>query len=100
MGEPHRREGVPGCGSCPGCPPPRALPADAAGFLCAPRQEAPADGGWDVRSHPPSLCVETRRAMDIDRVGVVGCGLMGSGLAEAAARAGLDVRVVEANQER
>lgn len=33
--------------------------------------------------------------MDIQRVGVVGCGLMGSGIAEAAARAGLDVRVVE-----
>jgi 3-hydroxybutyryl-CoA dehydrogenase len=37
--------------------------------------------------------------MDIDRVGVVGCGLMGSGIAEAAARAGLDVRVVEASKE-
>ena len=33
--------------------------------------------------------------MDIQRVGVVGCGLMGSGIAEAAARAGLDVRVVD-----
>jgi 3-hydroxybutyryl-CoA dehydrogenase len=29
------------------------------------------------------------------RVGVVGCGLMGSGIAEVAARAGLDVTVVE-----
>jgi 3-hydroxybutyryl-CoA dehydrogenase len=28
-------------------------------------------------------------------VGVVGCGLMGSGIAEAAARAGVDVRIVE-----
>jgi 3-hydroxybutyryl-CoA dehydrogenase len=33
--------------------------------------------------------------MEIERVGVVGCGLMGSGIAEAAARAGLDVRVVD-----
>ena len=33
--------------------------------------------------------------MEIQRVGVVGCGLMGSGIAEAAARAGLDVRVVD-----
>src|SRR3984957_10873518 len=33
--------------------------------------------------------------MTIQRVGVVGCGLMGSGIAEAAARAGLDVRVVD-----
>lgn len=32
---------------------------------------------------------------DIQRVGVVGCGLMGSGIAEVAARAGLDVTVVE-----
>src|SRR5271156_4909154 len=33
--------------------------------------------------------------MEIKRVGVVGCGLMGSGIAEAAARAGLDVTVVD-----
>jgi 3-hydroxybutyryl-CoA dehydrogenase len=35
----------------------------------------------------------------IDRVGVVGCGLMGSGIAEVSARADLDVVVVEANDE-
>jgi len=35
----------------------------------------------------------------IKRVGVVGCGLMGSGIAEVSARAGLDVVVVEANAE-
>ena len=34
----------------------------------------------------------------IDRVGVVGCGLMGSGIAEVCARAGLDVVVREVNQ--
>ena len=33
--------------------------------------------------------------MDIERVGVVGCGLMGSGIAEVCARAGLDVVVRE-----
>jgi 3-hydroxybutyryl-CoA dehydrogenase len=33
--------------------------------------------------------------MNIERVGVVGCGLMGSGVAEAAALAGLDVHVVD-----
>ena len=33
--------------------------------------------------------------VEIQRVGVVGCGLMGSGVAEAAARAGLGVRVVD-----
>jgi 3-hydroxybutyryl-CoA dehydrogenase len=31
----------------------------------------------------------------IDRIGVVGCGLMGSGIAEVCARAGLDVMVME-----
>jgi 3-hydroxybutyryl-CoA dehydrogenase len=33
--------------------------------------------------------------MPIERLGVVGCGLMGSGIAEAAARAGVGVRVVD-----
>src|SRR5579871_5424292 len=33
--------------------------------------------------------------MDIERVGVVGCGLMGSGIAEVCARAGADVVVRE-----
>ena len=35
---------------------------------------------------------------DIQRVGVVGCGLMGSGIAEVCARAGLDVVVREINE--
>jgi 3-hydroxybutyryl-CoA dehydrogenase len=34
----------------------------------------------------------------IERVGVVGCGLMGSGIAEVCARAGLDVVVSEVNE--
>src|ERR1044071_3772831 len=34
------------------------------------------------------------------RVGVVGGGLMGSGIAEVCARAGVDVTVVEADDER
>ncbi|MEU7725884.1 3-hydroxybutyryl-CoA dehydrogenase [Streptomyces sp. NPDC040724] len=35
---------------------------------------------------------------DLERVGVVGCGLMGSGIAEVCARAGRDVVVVEADR--
>ena len=36
--------------------------------------------------------------MNIQRVGVAGCGLMGSGIAEVAARAGFDVLVSEVDQ--
>lgn len=36
---------------------------------------------------------------EISRVGVVGCGLMGSGIAEVCARAGLDVLVNEVNAD-
>jgi 3-hydroxybutyryl-CoA dehydrogenase len=36
-------------------------------------------------------------AMVIERIGVVGCGLMGSGIAEVAARAGLDVTITESS---
>ncbi|MEU3669469.1 3-hydroxybutyryl-CoA dehydrogenase [Streptomyces virginiae] len=35
---------------------------------------------------------------DVERVGVVGCGLMGSGIAEVCARAGRDVVVVETSR--
>ena len=37
-------------------------------------------------------------AAAIERIGVVGCGLMGSGIAEVSARAGLDVMVHEINE--
>ncbi len=37
--------------------------------------------------------------MEIKRVGVVGCGLMGSGIAEISAKAGYDVVVVEVAEE-
>jgi len=33
----------------------------------------------------------------MERIGVVGCGLMGAGIAEVAARAGIDVIVIEQN---
>mgnify|MGYP006282826473 CR=1 FL=1 len=37
--------------------------------------------------------------MDIKKVGIVGCGLMGSGIAEITARAGYDVIVTEVTEE-
>jgi 3-hydroxybutyryl-CoA dehydrogenase len=40
----------------------------------------------------------TSERADIQRIGVVGCGLMGSGIAEVCARAGLDVMVREVNE--
>lgn len=39
------------------------------------------------------------RAEDVRAVGVIGCGLMGSGIAEVAARAGQDVIFLEASEE-
>jgi 3-hydroxybutyryl-CoA dehydrogenase len=39
------------------------------------------------------------KAREIERVGVVGCGLMGSGIAEVCARAKLDVKVIEVDHE-
>ena len=36
--------------------------------------------------------------MDIKKVGVLGCGLMGSGIAQVCATAGFDVTVLEAEQ--
>lgn len=41
----------------------------------------------------------TDTAPVIERIGVVGCGLMGSGIAEVAARAGLDVIVREIDEQ-
>jgi 3-hydroxybutyryl-CoA dehydrogenase len=40
------------------------------------------------------------RVGNVEKVGVVGCGLMGSGIAEVSARAGLDVVVVESSPDR
>src|SRR5882762_3693497 len=40
-----------------------------------------------------------RKAMAIKKVGVLGCGLMGSGIAQVSAMAGYDVVVLEAEQK-
>jgi len=39
------------------------------------------------------------RPKEIERVGVAGCGLMGSGIAEVCARAELDVKVLEVDDK-
>jgi 3-hydroxybutyryl-CoA dehydrogenase len=39
------------------------------------------------------------KAEDVRKVGVVGCGVMGAGIVEVCARAGLDVRYAEANPD-
>jgi 3-hydroxybutyryl-CoA dehydrogenase len=39
------------------------------------------------------------RAEDVRTVGVIGCGLMGSGIAEVVARAGQDAVVLETSDE-
>jgi 3-hydroxybutyryl-CoA dehydrogenase len=54
---------------------------------------------------PTAVTPGTRRSAerhdvtDIERVGVVGCGQMGAGIAEVCARAGLDVKVAETTGE-
>lgn len=45
--------------------------------------------------HGTSACAPEIDEVHIERVGVIGCGLMGAGVAEVSARAGLDVVVVE-----
>jgi 3-hydroxybutyryl-CoA dehydrogenase len=45
------------------------------------------------------LCVGERFYMQINKVGVLGCGLMGSGIAQVAATAGFDVAVLEVEQK-
>ena len=58
--------------------------------MFAPGLLAGARGAWERG--------EMSSSDDVSRIGVVGCGLMGSGIAEVSARAGLDVVVVEADQ--
>ena len=53
-----------------------------------------------LRVHPRLLVfrqkMELKERMQINKVGVLGCGLMGSGIAQVAAQAGYDVIVLEA----
>lgn len=45
------------------------------------------------------MSTEGTNVSEIRRVGVIGCGLMGSGIAEVSARSGLDVKVTEASAD-
>jgi 3-hydroxybutyryl-CoA dehydrogenase len=46
-----------------------------------------------------SFVIDKGNAMGIQKVGVLGCGLMGSGIAQVAAMAGFDVTVLEVEQK-
>src|SRR4051812_1383264 len=65
--------------------------------------DSPHHADRDAPRHLPHrrACTRYRRtAMEtVSRLGVVGCGLMGSGIAEVAARHGLDVLVAEATHD-
>src|SRR6185312_2685764 len=51
-----------------------------------------------LRVHP-RVGGSSQKLMEIQKVGVLGCGLMGSGIAQVAAQAGYDVTVLEAEQK-
>src|SRR4029453_8346479 len=54
-----------------------------------------------LRRHGPAAVGQAphgRRRMTISKVGVVGCGLMGSGIAQVVAQSGYATTVVEADQ--
>ena len=40
------------------------------------------------------------KAEEVAKVGVLGCGIMGSGIVEVCAKAGIDVTFVEMDEER
>src|SRR5215469_10971191 len=54
---------------------------------------------WSAR--PKAYPFKSKRGhfMQIQKVGVLGCGLMGSGIAQVAATAGFDVKVLEQEQK-
>src|SRR5258708_5906665 len=60
----------------------------------APRAARPLTSP-SVRGPIPMAFTGENPGMAIQKVGVVGCGLMGSGIVQVAAQAGLDVRVRE-----
>src|SRR6266545_1307814 len=88
-GSPARRSGCSGNVRCS-----LAL-VTRAHLATEPRETGALGFGRAVRSNRRRLV----RAEDVRSVGVVGCGLMGSGIVEVCARAGCDVSYVEPTEE-
>ena len=113
----------PGGGAAPGRPPDRAAPRGRAGeggahrraadapAADAERRDAPRVRGLAARGMPGRRGARPRhrrpplggpagreRRMTISKVGVVGCGLMGGGIAQVVAQSGYATTVVEADQ--
>jgi 3-hydroxyacyl-CoA dehydrogenase len=53
----------------------------------------------DARTMQPDKRAGAMRAEDVRTVGIIGCGLMGSGIAEVVARAGQNAVVLETSDE-
>jgi 3-hydroxybutyryl-CoA dehydrogenase len=64
-------------------------------MACRSISKAPRRDGLDL---PSQVCSRGEWSDVMQRIGVVGCGLMGSGIAEVCARADLEVVVVEADE--
>src|SRR2546430_4231528 len=76
------------------------MPPGCARLARSPRRSSRSAGSTGVTSRLGSD--QRRRGVgvsEISRVGVIGSGLMGSGIAEVCARAGLDVLVTEVNAD-
>src|SRR5918995_4043587 len=72
---------------------------------CASASRRPARSRAPNPIHAQATGTKTARAnsvpaMEINKVGVVGCGLMGHGIAQICAQAGWDVVVREVDQDR
>jgi 3-hydroxybutyryl-CoA dehydrogenase len=56
--------------------------------------------GFATRRNRPEGTEESMKPEDVRNVGVVGCGIMGSGIVEVCAKAGMNVVFIEVDEER